>query len=270
MKGFFSALRAFLLVLCIGGICVSCWKLWEIYHTYQEGQELYQNLTALVVAEVNPAAETTAEYSTILPEPEAEGEIPQVALGISVDFDALRSINPEAVGWIYCPDTAINYPVVQGSDNDYYLRHLLDGTSNRNGTIFADANNSSGFADQNTILYGHHMKNGAMFASLEGYREQAYFDQHPVLYLLTPEGDYQLQVFSACVTSASDEVYTLQFGDAEDYRLWLNRQAARSDIESSVSVAETDRVITLSTCAYDFDDARYVVLAKLVPVNVRG
>ena len=77
-------------------------------------------------------------------------------------------------------------------------------------------------------------------------------------------------MFSACVTSASDEVYTLQFGDAEDYRLWLNRQAARSDIESSVSVAETDRVITLSTCAYDFDDARYVVLAKLVPVNVRG
>lgn len=272
MKAFFAVFRTILLVLCICGICISGWKLWEIYHTYQEGQTLYQELIALAVTETETAPETEAPEAdnTALPEPETGGEMLCVEIGITVDFDALQAINPDIVGWIYCPDTVINYPVVQGSDNAYYLSHLLDGTANRSGTIFADAGNSGRLIDQNTILYGHHMKNGAMFASLEGYREQTYYDQHPVLYLLTPEGDYQLQVFSACVTSASDEVYTLRFGDTQDYRLWLNRQAARSDIESSISVTETDRIITLSTCAYDFDDARYVVLTKLVPINGRG
>lgn len=271
MKRFFAFLRAVLLILCICGVCFSGWKLWEIYHTNQEGRSFYQELAGRAVLQREPEPTPIPEGQKLeQPGQLEQSEQPQIDIGISVDFDALREINPDLVGWIYCPDTAINYPVVQGEDNDYYLTHLLDGTTNRNGTIFADAKNSSGFVDQNTILYGHHMKSGAMFAALEGYREQTYYDQHPVLYLLTPEEDYQLQVFSAYVTSATDEVYTIQFDDEENFQRWLGRQETRSDMNSDVSVTGADRVITLSTCAYDFYDARYVVLAKLVPIDNVG
>lgn len=272
MKQLLSVLRYLLIALCLCGICYSGWQLWQIYHTYQEGKALYAELSSRVVTETEPSTSSDVRDTPPSFEESADqtGESSEVDIGISVDFTALKEINPDIVGWIYGPDTGISYPVVQGSDNEYYLHHLLDGTYNKNGTIFVDVQNSPGFADQNTILYGHHMKNGTMFAALEQYREQEYYEQHPVFYLLTPEGNYQLDIFSACVISANDEVYQTQFDEEDSFRLWINRQAARSDVISTVSVGEADRVITLSTCAYDFEDARYVVLARLTSLNREG
>lgn len=270
MKRFLAVLRYLLIALCLCGICYSGWQLWQIYHTYQEGKELYAELTSKVVTETDVSTPSEAQKDQTLPFDEGaeQDEEPGVAdIGISVDFSALEEINPDIVGWIYGPDTGISYPVVQGSDNEYYLHHLLDGSYNKNGTVFVDAQNSPGFADQNTILYGHHMKNGTMFAALEQYREQEYYQQHPVFYLLTPEGNYQLDIFSACVISANDEVYQTQFAEDEDFRLWVSRQTARSDVKNTVSVGAEDRVVTLSTCAYDFEDARYVVLARLTSLS---
>ncbi len=164
-----------------------------------------------------------------------------VEIGITVDFDALLEINPDVIGWLYCPDTVINYPLVQGEDNDYYLHRLINGTPNNNGTLFVDEQNSAGFSDENTVIYGHHMRNGSMFGYLENYEQQSYYEAHPVVYLLTPEGNY-----------AS----------------WLAEQRTRSDFSAPVEVERGDRVVTLSTCAYDFQDARYVVLGKLVSLTV--
>ena len=107
---------------------------------------------------------------------EPEGEPEQVY----VDFAALEGVNSDIVAWLYGADTGLNYPIVQAEDNDYYLYRLLDGTWNKNGTIFMDYVNRSDFSDQNTLVYGHHMKSGAMFGALVQYKKQEFYDAHPV------------------------------------------------------------------------------------------
>lgn len=266
MKTFFTILRRLLIIVCLCVMCYSGWNLWQIYQSYQEGKELYAQLSdmAVTVTEEESFPEPTQEQD---PTSEETDTAEKTEIGISVDFAALKEINPDIAAWIYGPDTDISYPVVHGNDNTYYLNHLLDGSTNKNGTIFVDAQNEKGFVDQNTILYGHHMKNGTMFATLEKYREQDYYVQHPVFYLLTPEQNYQLEIFSACVVQADDEVYQKQFNSEEEYAQWLQRQVERSDVTSAVTVSDTDQIITLSTCAYDFENARYVVLARLISLG---
>lgn len=104
-----------------------------------------------------------------------------------MDFAALEGVNSDIVAWLYGADTGLNYPIVQAEDNDYYLYRLLDGTWNKNGTIFMDYVNRSDFSDQNTLVYGHHMKSGAMFGALVQYKKQEFYDAHPYLYLYTPQ-----------------------------------------------------------------------------------
>ena len=102
-------------------------------------------------------------------------------LPISIDFDSLLSRNKDVIGWLYCPDTVINYPVVQGENNDQYLRKDLDGKYLVSGTLFADYRNGALGEDANYIIYGHNMKNGTMFSLLAKYKQQSYYDKHPVI-----------------------------------------------------------------------------------------
>ncbi len=272
MRRLFPALRIGLLLFFLGLFCLSAWKLWHIYQMYQTGQTLYDEIAAQVVQTVPPEESSTgktgirtAGESAPAPEESAgQAGAETDSAGITVDFDTLLACSGDVAGWLYCPDTPINYPVVQGTDNDYYLHHLLDGTRNDNGTLFIDAANAAGWQDQNTVIYGHHMKNGAMFASLEHYDAQTYYDAHPVIYLLTPDGNYSLELFAGMTVAADDEVYTHTFSDPDEYLQWLARQQERSDFSSAAAVGEGDRIVTLSTCAYDFQNARYVVLGKLV------
>ena len=121
----------------------------------------------------------------------------------TVQFDELKQQNEDVIAWIYGANTHINYPVVQGSDNDYYLRHLLDGTWNDNGSIFMDCSNKGDFSDQNSLIYGHNMTSGAMFSNLVKYKKQAYYDQHPYLYMLTPQQNYKLRLFAGVIVDAA-------------------------------------------------------------------
>lgn len=150
----------------------------------------------------------------------------------------------------------------EGTDNDYYLHRLVNGQKNAGGTLFMDCNNEKTFTDDNTIIYGHHMKNGSMFAGLEKYKEQSYYDAHPVLYLLTPEKSYRLVVFAGFVTASDSSVYTLQFPDG-DRQSWIEKALKQSDFQTDVQVAADEPVVTLSTCDYTYEDARYVVLGVL-------
>ena len=104
--------------------------------------------------------------------------------------------------------TGLNYPIVQAEDNDYYLYRLLDGTWNKNGTIFMDYVNRSDFSDQNTLVYGHHMKSGAMFGALVQYKKQEFYDAHPYLYLYTPQQSYRLDLIAGSVVDYDDAVYS--------------------------------------------------------------
>ena len=180
---------------------------------------------------------------------------------IKVDFESLWDLNEDIVAWIYCPNTKINYPIVQSYDNDYYLYRLLDGSWNVNGTIFMDYRNDSDFSDNNTLIYGHHMKTGAMFGEVINYKWQSFYDEHPCMYIYTPDQTYRLDLFAGCIVDSIADIYSLNPSD----------EAIRNCIYNSTFDAElswpTGRVVTLSTCTYEYDDARYVVLGDLVAIK---
>lgn len=185
------------------------------------------------------------------------------AAPIRVDFDALCAENRDVVAWLYCPDTPINYPVVQASDNQYYLRRLLDGSSNTAGTLFMDYRNAEDLSDWNSVIYGHNMRNDSMFGTLEEYQDEAYFREHPGMYLLTPEQDYAIEFFAGFTTPASDALYSTFTPDAAQAARLLETWMAHSDFESGIQPAADDRLVTLSTCSYEYDNARYVLIGIL-------
>ncbi len=118
-----------------------------------------------------------------------------------MDFGLLQAENPDVVGWIYCPDTEVNYPILQSEDNNYYLRRRSDGAYHIAGSVFANCRNAPGLSNENMILYGHNMSNGTMFALLPQYARQEFYDHHPVWYLLTPTANYKVELFAGFVTS---------------------------------------------------------------------
>lgn len=189
---------------------------------------------------------------------------------ITVDFEGLRAANEDVTGWIYCEDTPINYPVVHGADNDYYLRHSYDGADSASGSIFVEAENSRNFADANTIIYGHHMKNGSMFASLDQWADQEYYEAHSVMWLLTPKQDYKIILFSGYTTAAGSDSYMIFTDSCEEMDAYLAKCREMSDFQADMETDREARYVLLSTCAYVFDNARYVLHGMLVPVDSAG
>ena len=126
-----------------------------------------------------------------------------------VDFAALAQKNSEIVGWIYIPDSKVDYPMVKGTDNSYYVSHTFEKKANGAGAIFLDWKNKGDFSDRNTVIYGHHMKNGSMFAALVEYKDPDYFNAHRTIYLYTPQGVYTATVFSAYVDVATGPQTTI-------------------------------------------------------------
>ncbi len=181
----------------------------------------------------------------------------------TVDFEKLKQENKDIVGWIYCKDTPINYPVLQSNDNDYYLRRLITGEYNTAGSLFMDYRNDPDIEDNNTIIYGHNMKNATMFGTLQKYRNQDYYDKHKVMYYFTPEKNYVVQLFSGFTGSVESNIYKLSGISQND----IDELYRKSNFKSNVEVKENDRIITLSTCAYEYDGARYIVVGLMQEIN---
>ena len=232
---------------------------------YSESAGAYEDIASHV--ELPEQTEAPEDDTT---ETEPAGEDPSVVLP-TVDFEALRETGPDIIGWLTLPDTAINYPVTQADDNEYYLHHLYDGTYNKTGCLFADYENQEDFSDRNTIIYGHNMRDGSMFATLNEYDEQGYFDGHPQMYLVTPGGGYIVEIFTAFVAKPSESgsdtsPWRLSFKDDGAYTTWLSEMAGRSVIETDVTVTSSDKVLTLSTCTPG-GASRFIVMGKLAAVN---
>ena len=200
-----------------------------------------------------------AQYSPVQAQNGAQAADGETGGQLQADFEALRQIDENVVAWLYGPETPVNYPVVQAADNEYYLTHMFGKKKNSAGAIFVDAGCSPDFSDMHTILYGHHMKNGTMFAVLGNYREQAYYDAHPSFLLLTPERRYVVEWFSGYVADTEESAWTLDFSGEESYLTWLEEVRGKSDFSCGVSPTAEDRVVTLSTCSYEFENARFVL-----------
>ena len=186
---------------------------------------------------------------------------------IVVDFEALAERNGDVCGWLYCPDTVISYPVVQAEDNSFYLHRDIDLNYSSYGTLFTEAMSAKDFDNDNSIIYGHHMKDGGMFAGLVNYAKMNYYEKHPVFYLNTPEMNYRIEVFAAFLTDMYSDAYNNSFDSDEEMQAWLDAAMELSAIKTDVEVQPGDKVLTLSTCTYEYDTARYVVMGKMVPIQ---
>lgn len=178
---------------------------------------------------------------------------------VMIDFSILNRENEDIVGWIYSEDTPINYPVVQSNDNKYYLRRLIDGSYNMAGSIFMDYRNTSNLSDSNTIIYGHNMKNDMMFGTLEKYKNQDYYNNHKAIYYFTPEKKYKLELVSGFTTSVDSDIYDFSKFNINK----VNEFIKKSNFKSDVLLTKNDKFITLSTCSYDYEDARYILIGVL-------
>ena len=292
-----------LAIICMGAAALLGWKILHTEHEYQAGISAYDQIAeiagvangtenqgnmgpggilALVIsgnAEQADNSQTSntdvkndsekddpADNNGVLPESEVQDastcerppDLPEI------NFKAMKEMNPDVIGWLYCPDTAINYPVVQGNDNAFYLKHLADGMENSNGCPFLDVQNRPDFTDDNSIIYGHHMKNGTMFASISWYEDQDYYEDHPIMYLMTPSATYQIKLFSGYITTMNSSAYMQTLGSIREHTNWLKEVSGKSDFKANLEISAYDRVITLSTCAYNFENARYVLHGKTV------
>lgn len=191
----------------------------------------------------------------------------------TVNWKALKEKNKDVVGWLYCPETVLDYPVVHGTDNDKYLHTSFDGAWSAAGTLFADASNNLPFIEPNTVIYGHHMNDGSMFHDLDNWWDEEYLNEHDTLYIYTPAKNYHMDVISCGITAADDEaIYGVPFTDKEDVETFINRaleiaMAKNKNFDISTVDYENDRFVTLSTCAYTFKNARTVLIGKITQDN---
>lgn len=264
-------IRRILIVVLLGVFVFSTWKLLSIRQRYKTSQAVYNDAVAQFTKPAARPAEAGTAAADTPGEPAEESAAPETEYApIEVNFEFLTEINGDVIGWIYCEDTVINYPVVHAPDNEHYLERDYRNNPDPCGTIFMDMSNTRGFNDSNVILYGHHMQDMTMFATLKYWLEQDYYDAHPVMWLLTPEQDYRIELFSGYVTSAISDTYTIFYGPRPEFDDYLQTALSQSEFRADVELDGESHYVVLSTCTYSFELARTVLHGKLVPVNSAG
>lgn len=234
--------RLLFLLLCLTVFLFQCLQIREERREYRQAEEEYEGWT-----------DHTKE--------EKDG-------GVSIDFERLQKRNPDIVAWVHIPDTTINYPVVQGSDNSYYLTHTAAGRENSSGAIFLDAGCDAAFRGDHAILYGHNMRNKTMFGSLKdlydpGYNEKASLLLHPDIVIDTPGEEIIYHVFSVRRIHLKTQpgIYVLTFSDETERENYVEQAREKSSLKESGSDYPGTSILTLSTCTSTGEDGRLVVQA---------
>lgn len=189
----------------------------------------------------------------------------------STDLNALREVNPDVVGWIYIPLTKVNYPLMQGEDNTFYLEHTWDKKPNSYGSIFLECQNSPDLTDFNTIIYGHNMANGTMFGILSNFAYQWFYNWNHYVYIVTDAGTFRYEIFSSYSAPVDSPTYGLSFNHMNTREEFITMALENSQIQTGVTPAATDRIVTLSTCTGLGYENRRVVHAylKMIPVETQ-
>ena len=242
------------LIVAIAVFCYAAFNLYHIYTEYKKGTDEYNQIEEMAVTERDADSAEVA------------GPSAQIKPPIEVDFDKLKSVNEDVVGWIYVdalPD--ISYPIVKGKDNQTYLHQTYEKNYNFAGTIFVDYENSGDFSDCNTLVYGHNMKNGSMFGHLKKFRENdKLYKQDKYFWILTPERNYRYEIITAYTTGVNSDTYTLFKGPGEEFEKYLETIKGYSEIQTDdTDLTIKDRIVTLSTCTGN-ESTRFVVQGKRV------
>lgn len=191
--------RRVVMLAAIGVYMYSVYSLTNIYLDYKQGGDVYAAVNALFeVSAEEPGVvntQTDVEVKNVIWNFGKEDTVKWVW-----DYDKLLALNEDSVGWIAIEDTNIHYPIVQGSDNDYYLHHTVDKAYNFSGTVFVDYRYPDGLDSHYSIIYGHYLKNGTMFAYLNPYQYADYGREHNVFDIYIKDKHYHYYLFSVYVT----------------------------------------------------------------------
>ena len=209
-------------------------------------------------AEEAPIQNTIPQETTAQPP-----EDPVILELLKIDLDALREENEDVIGWIYIPDTKVNYPLLQWTDNKFYLEHTWKQSNNASGAIFMEYQNKPDFSEFNTIIYGHNMRNGDMFGTLHYYRRPNYWESHPHIYIAMDQGILQFDVFAAQSASIKSIIYGLGIETEQRKEEFIRFAQDYSFFESNVIPTTEDHILTLSTCTGAGHANRWVVLGIL-------
>lgn len=174
--------------------------------------------------------------------------------------ESLKSINKNIVGWLKLPNTKINYPLVQGDDNLFYLNHDINNKYSIHGSIFMDYRNKNS-DDKNLIIYGHHMKDGTMFKDLVKYKEAEFFKENNLVYLDIDGKILEYEIFSVIVTQGDSDYISIDFNDSDEFLNYIEDVRRNSLFNRDIDFNGDEEILTLSTCSYEFDNARTAIYA---------
>lgn len=256
-------MRKLLVEAAVLMIIAGCWKGLSVYMEYQSGQELYGEIAerftgnhdeldrekdhdldrSELEADISPEKAVTANEvveAELLPDDAPER--------LQIDWKGLKSINEDVVAWIQLPAIDVSYPVVQGEDNSYYLHRSVEREELFSGCLFMDAYNDPELQNFNTIIYGHNMRDGSMFAKLKEYDKPETWGDGTYFWLNTEQGDYLYRIFSSHRATVNGSTFNVRFADKESYISWLQKMKDSSNVESDVELVYGDKVVTLSTC----------------------
>lgn len=230
-----------------------------IYQSIEDAVFSAEPLVTNNTSNTNNTPDTQEELPPVLSEVTGE-TVKQDVILTNYDHAALKALNSDAVGYLQIPAIDVLLPVVQGTDNSYYLSHAINGAQSSNGTLFIDCGNKDGIESQNAIIYGHNMKNGSMFGSLKKYNNKDFFNTegNQYFYFYTDKKIYKYQIYSVHVTPAVSETYTTEFGSRDAFFTYIDTMCRASYYKCNLDFYEDSKTVTFSTCTND-DATRLVV-----------
>jgi sortase B len=230
------------------------YSLTKTYLEYKEGDDVYEQVQNMFLEDVD-SGETQEDGKEISV---TDNEKKWV-----YDYDKLVAVNPDAKGYIKQDASRINYPILQGTDNTYYLNYTIDRTYNRNGSIFVDYALEDGLDSKNAVVYGHNMWTDSMFGTLVEYKDEEYCKENPTFDVYIGKRHYIYYVFASFECNAQgDQVYQYAFSPGDSFAQWAKTQRARSyyEVDSVPEITEDDYVLTLSTCTTRNDRSKRVIV----------
>mgnify|MGYP001106305266 FL=1 len=239
-------IRRIILVISVGVFIFAAYNLINIFLAYHKADVIYDNIQQDVLDE-------DSHTKVVIGEDEQEVEIP-----FTYNHQALLNINSQGIGYIYIPSIDCRLPMVQGDDNDYYLTHTFNKEYSANGCLFEDYRINGGLSASQIIIYGHNMRNGAMFGKLKNYQDYSFWNNsgNDVLYIYTGNVIKEYKIFSCYISEAISDTYN--FPTLESMRDYAVNMKAKSMYDTGVDVSTATQVITLSTCTND-GEQRFIV-----------
>ena len=251
-----------LIVVLAAGLVVGLFGMLRRQTEDRKGAESYAEAAAIAGAEL-PAAESAAQT----PAEEQETQDPYLQMFARMDVEALRQVNPEVLGWLWLPNTQISYPLMQGTDNEYYLHNTWKNEPNELGAIFLDYRSAPDFSDFNTLIYGHRMQSDAMFATLRFYAEQAHWESAPLVYVRAGDTVYTFTIFAAYEAPVTQPLYLPALTDAAQIDAVLQYAQEASVLDTGLTPGAEDHILTLVTCTGHGHASRWIVQAVRTAVT---